>query len=408
MTEDGVSQRSLFFIILVASLGYFVDVYDIIIFSIVRVESLTELGLSGEILRTKGEFILNSQMAGLFIGSLVAGILGDKIGRMKVLFGSIMLYSIANFANGFVNDVNTYALIRFIAGLGLAGELGVGITLVTETMKKGKRGYGTMIVATIGLLGAAGAYFVASWTTWRMAYMVGGGLGFLLLLMRVSVIESGMFERSKEDGVTMGSLRLLFANKERTLRYIYCLLLGIPVWLVLGIFATQSPELGIALGAVEPIVAGPIIVMAYVGMSVGDILSSLLAQVIKSRKWAIFVFQILTIAGSVWFLTTTGHSQKQYNWMSFVMGIGIGYWATFITFTAEQFGTNLRSTVTTTTPNFARGSLIPITFMFEYFNHRYGIAPAGVIMTLITVGLSMFALIKLKPGFGKDLDFYEV
>lgn len=424
MAEHVVSKKKLFLIVLVASLGYFIDVYDIIVFSMVRIQSLTSLGFTGEELRIKGEYILNSQMAGLFIGSLIAGVLGDKLGRMKILFASILMYSIANFANGYVVEIATffgsensvvdfYAVIRFLAGLGLAGELGVGITLVSETMEEGKRGIGTMIVATIGLLGAAGAYFVSELVGehWEYAFIVGGVLGFLLLLLRVGVVESGMFEKTKKEGeVALGQLKMLFTNKRRFMKYVYCLLLGIPVWLVLGIFATQSPEIGKELGAVEAIKAGPIVMLAYVGMSVGDILSSLLAQWIKSRKWSIFAFQFLTIIGCLYFLLSTDHTQADYNWMSFFMGIGIGYWATFITFTTEQFGTNLRSTVTTTAPNVARGALIPITFLFEFFNRQLGlgIVNAGIIMTFVTVGIGMFALTKLDKGFGKSLDFYEV
>src|SRR5882762_615963 len=110
--------------VIVAALGYFVDIYDLLLFSIVRRPSLSALGVPDEELFGQGEFLLQVQMGGLLLGGLIWGIMGDKRGRLSVLFGSILMYSLANIGNGFVTNVTQYAALRFIAGLGLAGELG--------------------------------------------------------------------------------------------------------------------------------------------------------------------------------------------------------------------------------------------------------------------------------------------
>jgi putative MFS transporter len=394
-------------LVLVAALGYFVDIYDLLIFSIVRVQSLADIGVAAEDSRRMGEFVINIQMAGLLIGGIVWGIIGDKFGRIKVLFGSILLYSIANVINGFVQDVNTYALIRFIAGIGLAGELGAGITLVSETMSKEKRGYGTMIVAVIGLFGAVAANLVAHHYAWRTAYFVGGGLGFVLLLLRVGTFESGMYKHVQDSTVTKGSFKLLFADRKRFWKYIYCILIGMPLWFVVGILIAQSPEFGKALGAQDALSAGSGIMYSYIGISIGDIFAGLLAQWTKSRRLAIFVFLLFSLSTVIYYLNSTGISPQQFNWLAFIMGLGVGYWATFVTIASEQFGTNIRATVTTTVPNFVRGSLIPVTFIFEFFLHKFNIISAAYILMIGLTAISLFALSRLKETFSKDLDYVE-
>ena len=181
-----------------------VDMYDLFLFSINRVSSLKSLHISGEQLLADGIMLLNLQMAGMLIGGIFWGIMGDKKGRLSVLFGSILIYSIANIGNGFVTTVTQYAVLRFIAGFGLAGELGAGITLVTEILPKERRGYGTTLVATVGIMGALLAYFVSHLFDWRTAYFIGGGLGLILMILRVRVFESGMFMKLKEKNIKTG------------------------------------------------------------------------------------------------------------------------------------------------------------------------------------------------------------
>ncbi len=407
MHTERSNRKNVVLLVLVAALGYFVDIYDLLLFSIVRVESLKDIGVTAENSRKMGEYVINTQMAGLLLGGILWGVIGDKFGRIRVLFGSILLYSIANVVNGFVQDVDSYALIRFIAGIGLAGELGAGITLVSETMSKNKRGYGTMIVAVIGLFGAVAANLVAHKYAWRTAYFVGGGLGFLLLLLRVGTFESGMYKHVQESAVKRGSFGLIFSNKERLLKYLYCILIGIPLWFVVGILITQSPEFGKALGAKDTLSAGVGIMYSYIGISIGDIFAGLLAQWTKSRKTAIFIFLMLSLGTVIYYLNYKGITSETFKWLAFVMGLGVGYWATFVTIAAEQFGTNIRATVTTTVPNFVRGSLIPITFIFEFFVHRFDILTAGYIVMAGLTGLSLFALSRLKETFSKDLDYLE-
>ena len=401
------SNRKTAILVLVASLGYFVDIYDIVIFSIVRIPSFQDIGISPENMRVDGEYVLNMQMGGLLIGGLVWGIIGDKFGRLKVLFGSILMYSIANICNAFVHDLHTYAIIRFIAGFGLAGELGAGITLVSETMGRTKRGYGTMIIATVGVLGAVLAFYIAEHFSWRNAYIAGGGIGLLLLLLRVGTFESHLYQKSIPSHIKKGSVAMLFNNKDRFLRYLYCLLIGLPIWFVVGIFVTQAPEFGHALGATETLSAGKGILFTYLGISLGDLLAGLFAQIIKSRRITVLVFQIGILISSILYLTSQGITPQRFNWLAFFMGLGVGYWATFVTIASEQFGTNLRSTVTTTAPNFVRGALIPSTFLFEYFVAKTNIITAGYIMIFILSGLAIFAVFQLKESFDKDLNYLE-
>jgi predicted MFS family arabinose efflux permease len=407
LSDTTASKKKLFFIVLVAALGYFVDIYDLVIFSIVRVQSFKDINIPEAAMRTGGEYVLNMQMGGLLLGGIIWGIIGDKYGRVKVLFGSILLYSFANIANAFVHDIDTYAAIRFIAGLGLAGELGAGITLVSESMHKDKRGYGTMMVAGIGVLGAIAAFFVATHFDWRHAYIVGGVIGLLLLALRAGTFESGLYKSVANKNVGKGKISLLFKNRERLLRYIYCLLIGLPIWFVVGIFVTQAPEFGKALGAPETLSAGKGILFTYIGISLGDILAGLLAQIIRSRKITVFLFQILIMISSAWYLSSNGLTETRFHWLAFFMGLGVGYWATFVTISSEQFGTNLRATVTTTAPNFVRGALIPSTFLFEFFVHRFNIITAGYIMIFTLSLIAVFALTQLKESFNKDLNYYE-
>lgn len=406
-TDSARTNRNVIFIVIVASLGYFVDIYDLVIFSIVRVQSFHDIGIPEAAMRKGGEYVLNMQMGGLLIGGVIWGIIGDKFGRIKVLFGSILLYSFANIANAYVSNINSYAVIRFISGIGLAGELGAGITLVSETMHKDKRGYGTMMVAVIGVLGALVAFFVATHFDWRNAYIVGGGIGILLLALRLGTFESGLYKSTENKNVVKGKFMMLFATKERALRYLYCLLIGLPIWFVVGIFVTQAPEFGKALGATEVLSAGKGIVYTYIGISLGDLFAGLLAQVTRSRKLAVFIFQVGIIISSVWYLSSTGITPAKFQWLAFFMGLSVGYWATFVTISSEQFGTNLRATVTTTAPNFVRGALIPSTFLFEFFVRRYSIITAGYIMILLLSAIAIFALTQLKESFNKDLNYFE-
>jgi len=405
-TSTAKVSKNVVFLVLVASLGYFVDIYDLLVFSIVRKASLHDIGVADADMLAKGQFIINVQMFGLLLGGLLWGVIGDKLGRIKVLFGSILLYSIANFANAYAYDVNSYAVIRFIAGVGLAGELGAGITLVSETLSKEKRGYGTMIVAVIGLLGAAAAYAVAKYG-WQTAYKVGGGLGVILLLLRVGTFESGMFKNVQESNVSKGNFFMLFTNFARFKKYLYCILIGAPLWYVVGVLVTLSPEFGKALGAAEPLSAGEGVLYTYIGISIGDIFAGLLAQVTKSRRLTMMVFLLLSVVSASIYLNSKGITHGRFVWICFFMGCSVGYWATFVTIAAEQFGTNIRSTVTTTVPNFVRGSLIPINLAFNAFVVHYGMVTSGYIMMILLTVISLFSLSQLKETFGKDLNYIE-
>jgi len=399
--------RNAIFLVLVASLGYFVDIYDLLIFLIVRKQSLIDIGVKPNEVLPTGLNIINLQMFGLLLGGILWGVLGDKLGRIKVLFGSIALYSIANFANGMVHDPTTYGIIRFIAGIGLAGELGAGITLVSETLSKEKRGYGTMIVAAVGLFGAVAADIVSKYG-WRDAYFVGGGLGIALLLLRIGTFESGMFKNIEQTSISKGNFFMLFNNWGRFKKYIYCILIGAPLWYVVGVLISLQPEFGIALHATGKLNAGDGILYAYIGIAFGGIVAGLLSQVTKSRKLTMFIFLTLSVVSVIVYLRSTGLTSRQFLWLCFFMGFAVGYWTTFITIAAEQFGTNIRSTVATTVPNFVRGSLIPINFAFAALKTHYGMITSGYVMMAILSVIALFSVSQLTETFGKDLNYVEV
>src|ERR1700743_3188753 len=375
------ATRNVIFLVLVASLGYFVDIYDLLVFSIVRMPSLLAIGVKPADVKAVGVTIINWQMFGLLIGGLLWGIMGDKIGRIKVLFGSILMYSIANFINGRVTGVEEYIIVRFIAGIGLAGELGAGITLVTETMKTTQRGYGTMIISVIGLLGAAAANLVAKSLDWHWAYYVGGILGIFLLLLRLGTFESGLYKDVESREISRGNFLMLFTSFKRFIKYLYCILVGSANWFVIGILITLSPAFGKVLGAKVPLNAGDGVLYSYIGIAIGGLFAGLLSQITRSRRLTVVVFVIISAISAVCYLRTTGITTGQFTWLCLFMGFGVGYWPIFVTIPAEQFGTNIRATVTTTVPNFIRASLIPINAAFAALSANYGmIMSAAYIM----------------------------
>jgi putative MFS transporter len=393
--------------VIVAALGYFVDIYDLLLFSIVRKPSLASMGVAEADLLSQGEFLLQVQMTGLLVGGLIWGIMGDKRGRLSVLFGSILLYSLANIANGFVTTVDQYAVLRFIAGIGLAGELGAGITLVSESLPPRLRGYGTTLVAAVGLLGAVLANFVAKRFDWQIAYFIGGGLGLLLLIARVSVFESGIFLKVKESAVQRGNFFQLFNQKERFVKFMGCIFIALPIWFVIGILITFSPEFAKALGIEGAISAGDAVMYSYLGLAAGDMVSGLVSQALSSRKKVVTMFIFLTMLFVGWYLFSPYKSVDSFYVNCFLLGFGVGYWALFVTIAAEQFGTNLRSTVTTSVPNFIRGTVVPLTLIFKFLRPHLGIVNGALVVGIGTVIIAFFALRLIGETFGRDLNFVE-
>ncbi len=399
--------------VIVAALGYFVDIYDLLLFGIVRTDSLIDLGITGDAIRNQGEYLISMQMFGMLFGGILWGILGDKKGRISVLFGSIIMYSVANIANGMVTTVDGYAFWRLIAGIGLAGELGAGITLVTESLPKEKRGYGTMIVAAVGVSGAVAAYLVYQvFQDWRLCYYAGGILGLLLLFLRIKISESKMFQEVHKSNEKKGDFLSLFSNKTRFYKYLQCILIGVPLWFLVGVLITFSPEFAKALGVqgYETIAAGKAIAWCYGGLVFGDIASGLMSQWLKSRKIVMTLFLLLNLIMVFIFLNAFSVSKTVFYALCFLMGFSVGYWVLFVTIAAEQFGTNIRATVTTTVPNFVRGSLPVILLVYSFFRDRFFngniILAAMVVGTLLSI-IALVALFKLKETFDTDLDYFE-
>jgi putative MFS transporter len=400
--------------VIVAALGYFVDIYDLVLFGAVRKASLVELGYTTpEALTEQGLFLVNCQMSGLLLGGIIWGVLGDKRGRLSVLFGSIITYSLANLANGAVGSIEQYAACRVIAGIGLAGELGAGITLVSELMDKRKRGIATAIVAGFGLLGGimagiigGGLPMISEGAYWRTAYYIGGGMGLALLVLRIGVVESGMFSTVRESNVTRGNFFALFQGK-RVLRYLGLIGVGVPIWYVVGILIFFSDRIGAELGVTPTPKPATALMLCYLGLAFGDIGSGLVSQWLGSRRRALWIFVIGTALSVVGTFTIGASSSTAFYAMCVVMGVFAGYWAVFVTVAAEQFGTNLRATVATTTPNFVRGSVVLLALGFEELMHPLGVVGAAIACGVFSVGIATIGMFALRETFGVDLDYVE-
>ncbi|MEI6264385.1 MAG: MFS transporter [Sphingobacteriia bacterium] len=393
--------------VIVGALGFFVDVYDLLLFGIIRKPSLSSLGLSPAEVLNQGEIIISVQMIGLLIGGILWGIMGDKKGRLSVLFGSILLYSLANIANGFVTTVPQYTLMRFIAGIGLAGELGASITLVSELLPKEKRGIASSVIAGFGIFGAVVAFFLKENFDWRTCYFIGGGMGLALLVLRVSIFESGLFKELKETNIVRGNFWMLFKNKEIFFRYLKCILIGIPAWYVIGVLVTFSDQFGLAFG-IPDVDPGKAIMYQYGAIAFGDLTVGLLSNYLKSRKKALFIFYAITVFFMIlYFLQDGGTAQGMY-WICAGLGFGTGFSVVYITMSAEQFGTNLRATTAISVPNMVRGALPLIILLFKVLREYTGsYVTGGWVTGVILMGVATLAAFNIKESFGKDLNFVE-
>lgn len=399
------------FPVIIAALGYFVDIYDLLLFGIVRIPSLNELGLDAD---KVGTMIINYQMTGLLLGGIIWGIYGDKKGRLSVLFGSILVYSLANIACGFLPQINfgdkatVYAILRFIAGIGLAGELGAGITLVSESLPKELRAIGTSIVAGFGLLGAVVAQLTVQMAgSWTTAYFIGGGLGLMLLVLRISVAESGIYKEIENDAsIQKGNFLSFFTYKIRLIKYLKCIAIGLPTWYCIGILAMMANQFAPEMG-ITSIVPGKAIMWAYVGISIGDFASGFISHALHSRKKAILYMMLFTIIGVILLLFSGEKSENMYYFYCAWLGLGTGYWAMFVTVAAEQFGTNVRSTATTTVPNMVRGLLPVMLIGFDYFKLNNSVILSATFIGIIAFGLGIYATVTISETHNKEMDFVE-
>lgn len=393
--------------VIVSALGFFVDVYDLLLFGIVRKPSLTDLGLSPEQVLTEGEFIISIQMAGLLVGGILWGILGDKKGRLKVLFGSILLYSIANILNGMVTNIPQYVILRFIAGVGLAGELGAGVTLVSEILPKEKRGIAAAMIASFGILGAVTAFLLSQVVDWRMCYYIGGGLGLVLLVLRVSVHESGMYTDIRKTDIDRGNFLMFFNNRERFIRYMRCILIGLPAWYIIGVLVTFSDQFAKEFG-IPGIDPGKAIMYLYLTIAFGDLSVGLLSQKLKSRKKALFIFYGIAMLFTTLFFLQEGGDAQTFYLIYAGLGYGTGFTVVYITMSAEQFGTNLRASAAISIPNMVRGALPVIILLFKFNRSLFESYVTGAWVTgAILFAIAIVAALKLEETFGKDLDFVE-
>lgn len=413
LTASDATQKILNTTVIVAALGYFVDVYDLILFLVIGKKSIAEINPEWAnqpaLILTQFQHLLDVQMLGMLIGGIAWGIIGDKKGRLAVLFGSIILYSLANLANAYVTDMTTYAVLRFIAGFGLAGELGAGVCLVAELMDKNRRGLGTMIVASVGVFGAVAAALVAQFISWQTSYIIGGVLGLGLLILRIGTFESAMFQKAHDSNIRQGNFFMMFATRERFTRFLKTILLGLPTWFVIGLLVARAPEIATNLHVDGAIAQNWCILLAYSGLVLGDLASGTASQLMRSRKKAFALFYALCTIVMFIYLNLHNVSSTVFYGAIAVLGFSVGFWALFVTNASEQFGINLRATSAISVPNFARGSLVPIAWIYS----QIVIATGGnVISSFLWLGggimvITFITLYFVRETFGTDLDFYE-
>lgn len=407
-TEQPAPGSSLFQLaVIVSALGFFVDVYDLLLFGIVRIPSLKDLGLSPEEIQTQGELIISVQMIGLLVGGVIWGILGDKKGRLKVLFASILMYSVANILNGMVTSIPQYVILRFIAGVGLAGELGAGVTLVSEILPKEKRGIASAMIAAFGILGAVTAFILNRYFDWRSCYYIGGALGLVLLLLRVSVRESGLFTQITTTSVSRGNFLMFFNDRDRFSRFIKCLFIGLPAWYIIGVLVTFSDQFGRELG-IPGIDPGRAIMYLYLAIAFGDLSVGLLSQYLKSRKRALLIFYGVTIFFVILYFTQQGGTASNFYLICAGLGYGTGFTVVYITMSAEQFGTNLRASAAISIPNMVRGALPLIILLFKFTRTTFdSYITGGWVTGVILFAIAIPAAISTRETFGRELDYIE-
>lgn len=400
-------KRHIWLAIIASALGFFVDLYDIIILSIVRSKSLLELGVPATELLSKGVILINVQMVGMLIGGFVWGIIGDKMGRLSVLFGSIILYSSATFANAYAPNFEIYLLLRFLAGVGLAGELGAAITLVTEQMPQKYRGIGPAIIGGSGMLGAIVGAYIGGNYSWQFTYQLGGGLGFALLILRLGVLESGLFNAIKDKTSNKGNLRLLFKNKDYIIKYVSICVLGFPVWYVNGVVMTFTPEIAKAWGMTEIPSVSTVFTYYFIGLTFGDLTGGFVSQYLKSRKKAIRLYLSMYAVAAAVFFTVGNQSLTLYYGLLLFLGFCVGYSIVLLTLAAEQYGTNIRATVTTSSLNILRATVIPQTLLFGFLSLYIGIVNSAMVVGVVAILLAFWGLSNLEETFYKDLNFTE-
>lgn len=392
--------------VLVAALGYFVDIYDIVLIGMVGKTSLTDIGVTSEQLVATLGNLLGLQMVGMLIGGFVWGMIADRFGRVATLFGSILVYSTATLLNGFVTDLWQYEVLRVIAGFGLAGELGVGITLVVEMLPRDRRAYGATIVASVGVAGAVLAWLMTKWVPWQTAFICGGAMGYALLILRWLSHESGLFH-ALDATIPKGSLRLLFSSPERLGRYALSIAIGLPTWFVVGIFVFLAAGTAKQLGVTGPVLGPDAIVCCYIGLIAGDVAAGFITHALASRRRTLLLFLASSIVMCAVTLSLRGVSPATYYALCFGMGLSVGFWALFVTIAAEQFGTNLRATVATTVPNVARGMFYPMNWALVAGQVRFGYIPVVIALGVVCFGLALLALWRMQETHGKDLDYLE-
>lgn len=393
--------------VIIGGLGYFVDMYDLVLFSVVRVPSPRDMGIAEQSIMNIGVTLFNAQMLGMLLGGILWGVFGDKYGRVKTLYGSILIYSTANLLNAFISGVPAYAFLRFIAGIGLAGELGAAVTLVVETLPKDRRGYGTTIIASVGILGALPAALITQYFSWRAAYFIGGVLGFVLLIMRFRLQDSMIFKEALTNQIRRGNFISLFTNRNRAKRYLKWVAVGIPLWFVLGILVVFAPEITSELNVSGTVIVATAVIYQFVGAACGNVIAGLLSQYMGSRIKVISIFTALTAVTMCVYLFSHDNAPNFYYELFFVLGIVTGHWGVFATAAAEQFGTDLRASAATSIPNVVRSSVIPMTLAIQAMRPYFGLKLSVLSIGCISVGIAFYALRTLKESFGRDLAFTE-
>jgi MFS transporter, putative metabolite:H+ symporter len=381
--------------------GYFIDIFDLVLFSTLRISSFEELKITDPTYWTVVFF--NLQMTGILVGGIFWGKMADIKGRSWSFMGTILVFSIANIINGLTSSLTVYGICRFIAGFGLAGEMGSGIALICEKVPDEKRSLYLGFVSSLGCIGAVLSGWLGDIVYWRYLFIGSGFAGILLTLLRKNLLEPDLFRKTATLNIPRGQWKTLFQSPPDLIRFILLIFLGIPMWYIIGILWSFSTEMTSTIG-LNIFTSGQAILWGYVGVWMGDMLMPFVSQFLKSRIFTIQICLIMMLLGVIYLFQFQPHSLLSFQLTHIFLGFTIGYWAVYATLCGESFGTNIRALTSTSLPSLIRFSSIPMMIIYQYGRDENELNIAlGMGLTVLCI--SMITTYFIKDTFQKDIDF---
>ncbi len=415
MANIQYKNSSYFIILLVTSLGNFVDYGDMFMASLVRNDAIVALGIAQtkEAVLAVGLNLESFQAVGFLLGCFTWGIFADKKGRLQVLYISTLVYSLANILNGLLSPEWShvyywYGGCRLFSGWGLSAEFSVAITLIVEYFSVKKRIIGTMLMTGLGFLGV----FLVSWLKfythilWNEFFIWGGVAGLVLLVFRFAAQESFMFLNQQTAAIKKGSLMTLLKQKKYSRQFF------LTVWLVLPIFLVQlilkfSPNISQQINS--EIISIALVLLIYDAFSIfSDILGCYISYLFNNRMRVLKFYLILIFLALLGFAIWPPLTTFSWYWVYVpILGLANGYWGLWGTMIAELFGINVRATATTFIVNLSRSFVLILSITFKDLDLRYGFSISVIVLTLVTCGLAFWSVFKIPETAHKNLEYVE-